>query len=70
MHLYMIPVIYFSWSVFYLQIMNAIPSGISQSFTDTSSFTVFFTAFLSSCRISSFVIKAISFSPVYQHFTF
>ena len=45
MHLYMIPVIYFSWSVFYMQIMNAIPSGISQSFTDTSSFTVFFHCF-------------------------
>ncbi len=41
----MIPVIYFSWSVFYMQIMNAIPSGISQSFTDTSSFTVFFHCF-------------------------
>ena len=41
----MIPVIYFSWSVFYLQIMNAIPSGISQSFTDTPSFTVFFHCF-------------------------
>lgn len=45
MHFYMIPVIYFSWSVFYLQIMNAIPSGISQSFTDTPSFTVFFHCF-------------------------
>ena len=70
MHLYMIPVIYFSWSVFYLQIMNAIPSGISQSFTDTPSFTVFFHCFSQLRRISSFGIKAISFSPVYQHFTF
>lgn len=70
MHLYMIPIIYFSWSVFYLQIMNVfLPVFLNHSLILLHSQS-FFTAFFSSCRISSFVIKAISFSPVYQHFTF